>query len=63
MLTLMEAMGFGQKWLSWMQDTISSSTSAVLLNGIPGKTFHCRRGVKQVDLLSPLLFVLATDSL
>jgi len=35
----------------------------VLLNGVPGKTFHCKRGVRQGDPLFPLLFVLAADFL
>nr|CAD1818319.1 unnamed protein product [Ananas comosus var. bracteatus] len=43
---LLQARGFGDRWTCWITSLQQSATTAVLLNGVQGKTFTCKRGLR-----------------
>ena len=44
-ILMLSKLGFSEKWIGWVQATLDTGTSSILLNGVPVKTFNCKRGV------------------
>lgn len=55
--------GFDPLWVSWIMQLARGGQSTVNINGDPGPFFQNSRGVRQGDLISPLLFNLVVDVL
>jgi hypothetical protein len=56
-LEIMKCKGFPQTVIRMVQEVLSSSSSYVLMNGVPVNNFACKMGVRQGDPLSPRLYV------
>ena len=63
LMSVMQKMGFGEKWAGWIRWCISTASFSVLINGSPTGFFQSTRGLRQGDPISPYLFVLGMEAL
>jgi hypothetical protein len=55
--------GFSEKWCQWSNQFVTKSNVAIKVNEDIGRYFQTKKGLRQGDSLSPLLFNLVADML
>jgi hypothetical protein len=52
-LQMMKQLGFNDQWLQWTTAILQTASTSILLNGVPGKSLPCKRGVGREILCLP----------
>lgn len=63
LLELLKARGFCGRWIGWIETILAFSKAKFLINNVQSCYVRYRRGLRQGDLFSPLLFALVVDVL
>jgi hypothetical protein len=60
---MLRRFGLGRTWCSWIEHCISSVRFSILVNSSSNGIFSSSKGLRQGNLLSPLLFVFVMEAL
>lgn len=60
---VLKRLGFGEKWLKWIDSCVCNASLSVLVNGSPTHDFPIGKDLRQGDPFSLFLFTLVTEGL
>jgi uncharacterized protein YjeT (DUF2065 family) len=63
LLEVLKFMGFPAIWREWISAILSTASTRIMINGIPGDVIHHGRELRQGDPLSPMMFLLIMEVL
>lgn len=63
LLEILEQIGFGAWWRAWICGILSTSTTKIAVNGVPGETIFNFYDLRHGDPISPMLFILCMEPL
>nr|XP_020191500.1 uncharacterized protein LOC109777266 [Aegilops tauschii subsp. strangulata] len=63
LLEVLQHLGFGPRWRNWISILLSTASTKVLINGLPGPPIRHYKGLRQGDPVSPMLFVIVINVL
>jgi len=59
----LKQLGFHQKWISWIQQCVTTVSYSVIVNDVVSGFFSPFGGIRQGDPLSPYLFLICMEVL
>jgi hypothetical protein len=55
--------GFGPKWCNWFRNYVKNGSVGIKINNDIGHYFQTKKGLRQRDPLSPILYNIIADML
>lgn len=63
LLEVLRNLGFGRRWRKWISILLSSASTCIMINGTSRPPIWHRKGLRQDDPLSSMLFIIMIDVL